>query len=237
MNRRLLGSATFAAVVALSAAIAFDPATTPTSGVSVASGGVTLNSSVMELVAATGTPCNAGGGRGNANGRCSTPTPSAGPTHSPTPAASATSCPGSCKPLLSDSRSGAVVRASNIKPGDTARGSLAITANGNVYVSLLEGNVAHAGPAGSGNLADHLQLVITDQTAGIQLYSGAFDAMPTSIAVCGGGPPPHQPCQRWKNGESHTFQFVVSFPNAANDSDNTYQQTGASADIIWGATR
>jgi len=227
MNRRLLGSAIAAGVVALSAAIAFDPGSTPTAGSASTPSGVTLDSSVMELAAATGTPCNAGGGHGNGGGRCPTPAPS--PT--------ATSCPGSCKPLLSDSKAGAIVRAATMKPGDTARGSVVITANGNVYVSLLEDNVTHSGPAGSGNLAHELRLAVTDQTAGVQLYSGALDAMPTSISVCGDGPPPHEACQRWKNGESHTFLFAVTFPNAGNDSDNVYQQTGASADVIWGATR
>jgi hypothetical protein len=247
MNRRLLGSAIFASVMALGVAIALDPATAPTVGSSSPAQGVTLNSSTVELVASkttptptatpshtatpsptpSNTPCNAGNGNGNAGGRCPTPTPSP----------SATSCPGSCKPLLSDSKPGAILSASSLKPGDVARGTVVITANGNVYVSLFESNVAHSGPAGSGNLAHRVTLVITDQTMNVQLYSGALDGVPAGIAVCGSGPPPHEACQRWGNNESHTFLFVTTFPNATDNSDNTYQQTGASADFVWGATR
>jgi hypothetical protein len=80
-------------------------------------------------------------------------------------------------------------------------------------------------------------LVITDQTMNVQLYSGALDGVPAGTAVCGSGPPPHEACQRWGNNESHTFLFVATFPNAGNNSDNTYQQTGASGDFVWGATR
>ncbi|HXA29862.1 MAG TPA: hypothetical protein VN193_14070 [Candidatus Angelobacter sp.] len=249
MNRRLLGSAIFASVVALGVAVGLDPVAAPTVGSSPAAQGVTLTSSTVELVASkttptptatpshtatpgatpSSTPCNAGGGNGNGNGRCATPNPS--------PSPSATSCPGSCKPLLSDSKPGAILRASRMKPGDVARGTVVLTANGNVYVSLFESNLTHSGPAGSGNLAHRLALVITDQTMNLQLYSGVLDAVPASISVCGSGPPPHPGCQRWANNESHTFLFVVTFPNAGNNSDNAYQQTGASADFVWGATR
>jgi hypothetical protein len=227
MNRRLLGSAIFASVIALGAAIALDPVTAPTVGSSAPAQGVTLNSSTIELVAASSAPCNAGNGNGNANGRCPTPTPS------PTP----TFCPGSCKPLLGDSKTGAIISPSLMKPGDVARGTVTITANGNVYVSLFESNLAHTGPTGSGNLAHRLTLVITDQTMNVQLYTGALDSVPASISVCGSGPPPHEACQRWGNTEAHTFLFVVSFPNATDNSDDAYEQTGASADFIWGATR
>jgi hypothetical protein len=196
---------------------------------------VTLAASAVELVAAkptrsptpaaTNIPCNAGNGNGSATGRCPTPSPSGTP------------CPGSCKPLLGDSMTGPILTASGMKPGDTARGSVVITANGNVYVSLFEDSVTHTGPAGSGNLAHRLALTITDQTGGTQLYTGPLDSMPSTIPVCGSGPPPNQTCPRWANDEAHTFLFVLTFPNAGNNGDNSFQSTGASAEFVWGATR
>jgi hypothetical protein len=224
VRRRILGSVIVAAVAALAAGIAADPSA-PMAGTAVPGAeGVTLNATTVELVAAkpTASPCNGGNGNGVANGRCPTPSACAGP---------------SCKPLLSDSRTGPILTASNMKPGDTARGTVVITANGNVYVTLFESNVAHTGAAGSGNLAHRLTLTITDQSANAPVYNGALDSMPSSVAICGDGPPPHEPCQRWDNNEAHTFLFVVTFPNAGDDSDNAYQHTGASVDFIWGATR
>jgi len=258
MKRRVVGSTLFAAVVALGAVALAEPAPAVIRIPGVAAPGVTLDASTMELAAAkptsspSPTPCNSGGGAGHGFGNCSTPSPSPTPrptptpsptprptpTPSPTPAPTATPCGTNCKPLLVDSKSpGPILTASRMKPGDVARGSVVITANGNVFVSLFESNISNSGPAGSGNLAHRLNLVITDQTLNVQLYSGALDSMPATISVCGQGTPPNQPCQRWANGEAHTFLFVVTFPNAANDSDNAYQMTGASATFTWGATR
>ncbi len=237
MKRRVAASAIFATVVALGTAVFTAPGSRTTDATRIATPGVALDASTVELVAAkatpSSTPCNNGNGVGSGSGRCRTPAPTDTPTATPSPAA----CSGSCKPLLTDSKPGAILTASRMKPGDIARGTVVITANGNVYVSLTESNVAHSGPAGSGNLAHRLGLVVTDQTMNVQLYGGALDSIPSSISVCGSGPPPNQPCRRWANGESHSFLFVVTFPNAGNDTDNTYQGTGAGATFVWGATR
>jgi hypothetical protein len=248
MKRRIVGSALFAAVVALGAVALTEPTPAVIHLPGAAAPGVTLDAATMELAAAkptsspSATPCNGGGGAGHGFGNCSTPTPTPRPTPTstptPTPVPTATPCGTGCKPLLVDSKSpGPILTASRMKPGDVARGSVVITANGSVFVSLFESNISNSGPAGSGNLAHRLNLVITDQTLNVQLYSGALDSMPATISVCGQGTPPNQPCQRWANGEAHTFLFVVTFPNAPNDSDNAFQMTGASATFTWGATR
>lgn len=158
-------------------------------------------------------------------------------------AATATASP----PYLTDSKSpGAVLALPGMKPGDSASSHVTITANTRVFVTVYQSSVAHTG--GPGNLAHDLQLAITDQTTGRALYSGPFDSMPASTAVCSIGSTGSQ-CLSWPASESHTFLFTVVMPQAAATAtphlpttapatpnpDDAFINTGASTTIVWGA--
>ena len=117
----------------------------------------------------------------------------------------------------------AIFSSSNQKPGDVTTGSVTITNSGTLpaTMTLAESNVTHDGPAGSSDLSAQLDLVITDGATTV--YSGKLNALSTTTL------PPASGTQ-WAAGESHTYDFTVTFPLS---SDNSYQGTSTSVEFDW----
>ena len=135
----------------------------------------------------------------------------------------------------SNSNSGAaILTASAMKPGSTATGTVTIANTGSVpgTFSLAESNPAHTDGPNGGNLLGNLNLTVTDVTPGstaAQVYTGKLNGLsPTSLGT-------------WRPSASHTYQFVVSFPDGgqpatATTGDNAYQGSSASVEFDWSAT-
>ena len=134
--------------------------------------------------------------------------------------------------LFGNTSLGPVFNFSGLKPGDTASASVTVTygdPQGLASITLQEQNVAHNGPAGSGDLSSQLDLLVVDSTLSHTLFNGKFNGLTSPIAVCGVG----TGCPNWGLGETHSFLFKVSVPQSL---DNTYEGTSASSDLVWNAS-
>lgn len=129
---------------------------------------------------------------------------------------------------VGDSQSGAILTASNMAPGNSASGLVAIQNTGTITGAFA---VAEANVTGA-TLAAGLTLTINDcgsftGTApttcptSTQLWSGALNALPsTSLG-------------NWTANQGHLYQFVVTLPATAA---NTLQGLTTSVDFNWTAT-
>jgi Ca2+-binding RTX toxin-like protein len=130
----------------------------------------------------------------------------------------------------SNSKAGeAILTAANIGPGDSVDGTVTIentgTISGSFGLSALN-LVDTPGPNG-GELSRTLHLVIEDVTnpgSPSTVYSGRQAGLGTrSLGT-------------FAAGESHTYRFTVSFPNADADPQNAYQGSSMSVQYHWEAT-
>lgn len=132
-----------------------------------------------------------------------------------------------------------VATTAGMKPGDKACGQVTITNSGTLAATetLTEANQVNG--AGSPTFGADLQLTVYEDgtyTAGTcsvsspldQTTTGSFNALASKTWKATGGA-----TTTWASGESHTFTFVVSFPDSGSSSDNQYQGTTASADFTW----
>lgn len=135
----------------------------------------------------------------------------------------------------SNSKAGAaILTAAGMKPGATATGTVTISNTGSASgaFSLAESNPSHTDGPNGGNLLGNLNLTVTDVTNAstpVQVYTGKLSALSsTSLGT-------------WSASASHTYQFVVTFPDggqpaSATTGDNAYQGSAASVEFDWSAT-
>jgi spore coat-associated protein N len=130
---------------------------------------------------------------------------------------------------LSNSKEGAAIfRASAMRPGEEAGGSVTITNTGTVTGALT---VAPAEPsdtpgAGGGRLSNRLELLVIDVTtvtAPVTVYAGTLELMNTT----GVG--------TLAPGQHRTYLFVATLrPNG--NADNAYQGAALTTGFTWSAT-
>lgn len=126
---------------------------------------------------------------------------------------------------MSDSQSGAILSASNMRPGDSQTGTVDITNTGSLAApfTLTESSVTGA------TLAAQLALKVVDCgdtsgtpdcTTGPTLYNGTLDSLPsTSLGTLAAG-------------QGHRYEFTVTLPSSTG---NAFQGLSASADFDWSA--
>lgn len=136
----------------------------------------------------------------------------------------------------SNSKSGAaILTASGMTPGGpSASGTVTIANTGSAAgtFSLSESNPTHTDGPNGGNLLGDLNLTVTDvtdKTNQVQVWAGKLNGL--SSARLG----------TWAPSASHTYQFVVTFPDGgqpatATTGDNAYQGSSASVEFDWSAT-
>jgi spore coat-associated protein N len=132
----------------------------------------------------------------------------------------------------SNSKSGAILTAAKMKPGDSVTGSVVITNDGDLAgtFTLSTSNMTDAAVAPyTGKLSDVLTLKIMDGAT--QIYSGAIKSVGT-ITLPGGA---------WAPAVAHTYDFTVTFPNGATPSgptqgDNNYKKASMSIQFDWVST-
>lgn len=129
---------------------------------------------------------------------------------------------------LSNSKNGvAILGASNMRPGDSATGTVTLTNTGNVdsELSLQKANLRDTAGPGGGPLSEVLQLQLQDVTkpVPVTLYSGRLATMPP-IAL-GAFP---------KKAAGRTYRFTVTLPRSAGD---RYERSTARVDYVWTQTK
>ena len=135
----------------------------------------------------------------------------------------------------SNSKAGlAVLTASGLKPGGTASGYVDIKNTGSVAgaFTLSQANLTNTPPSPA--LSSKLTVVITDKhdptcvsscPADTTVYSGPLGGMSTTSLGT------------FAAGETHRFNFVVTFPDGGtNGADNSYQGAQTSVDYSFTAT-
>jgi hypothetical protein len=124
-----------------------------------------------------------------------------------------------------------------MKPGDTASGSVTITNGPDVSGKVLLSTSALTSLAGTngGQLRDALDVVITNTTAepDYVVYAGPIDTVPDDSWTKADN-------ATWAAGEPNTFTFLVTFrdggaPGSPTTGDNVYQGTDMSIQFDWEA--
>jgi spore coat-associated protein N len=136
----------------------------------------------------------------------------------------------------SNSKAGAaILTGSNMRPGDTASGTVDIKNTGTLSgVFTLAKTVTADTTAPANPFATKLTVVITDQgdpacvsscPAPVAVYSGTVSGMGT-VAL-----------GTYAAGATHRYSFVVTFPDGgANGADNVYQAASTTVTYTWTAT-
>jgi spore coat-associated protein N len=126
----------------------------------------------------------------------------------------------------------AVLSADNLKPGDTATGTVDIENTGSLdgVFSLAKSNLSDTPAAAS--FSTKLTLTVTDlgdptatpAPAPVQKYSGTVAGMgPVDLGT-------------WTAGETHRYQFVITFPDGGgNGADNAYKGASTTVDYDFAA--
>jgi hypothetical protein len=124
---------------------------------------------------------------------------------------------------MSNQPSGMSVSITNMVPGDSHTGTIAIANTGDVQGNFYLEPVAVKDSMG-GLYADDLVLTITDGGTGI--YKGSLSGLgQIDLGV-------------WQPKDQHTYEFTVAFPDQGRDGagvgvDNQYMGATASADFNW----
>ena len=122
----------------------------------------------------------------------------------------------------SNSKAGeAIFDATNLKPGDTVKGSLTITNTGSLPASFSLTETAST----NGFTGSNLQLVITDRTNGTEVYNGTFGGLVDGTKVTLGD---------FAAGTAAEYEFVVTLAQATPNAD---QGKTATATYTWDAVQ
>ena len=115
---------------------------------------------------------------------------------------------------------GAILTASGMKPGNSVQGTVTVTNTGDPAAYGLASS--HLLDSSTPALSGQLQLLVEDITgAPVQVYSGAFAAMPAKALGS------------FASGEARTYRFTVTLPHSAG---NPYQGASSSIELDWTAT-
>ena len=126
---------------------------------------------------------------------------------------------------LKHTNTGALLTVDKIKPGETkSAGSVTITNTGDIDGDFsVDKTVVSDSTAPANPFADRLEVKIT--SGATTVYDGPLNAM--SAATAGTIAP----------GDTHTYDFTVTFPNTAGPSggDNAYKGASVTVDYNWEA--
>ncbi len=132
----------------------------------------------------------------------------------------------------------AILTASNMKPGDSASGSVTIANTGSLPGTFMLAKSNLTNPklgTGGEKLSDQLDVVIRDGSTTV--YSGKLGAM-GSITLDGDtaitAPWTQQFGASGSPTASHSYDFTVTLPSATGDA---YQGTSTSVQYDWNATQ
>jgi spore coat-associated protein N len=136
--------------------------------------------------------------------------------------------PGTTISILNSKEGLAILSARNMRPGDTATGSVTTTntGDGDGVFSLSSSALNDVPGAGAGVLSGKLDLAVVDNTipaSPVVVYSGKV----SSLGVISLG--------TYAAGEAGTYDFTVSFPNGAAGAENAYQGATLSVTLDWDA--
>jgi hypothetical protein len=125
-----------------------------------------------------------------------------------------------------NSKPGAILTIDNLMPGHSDHGTVTLTNTGDAdgLFTLSKSNVVNSD--GTHPLSAKLDLVVTDTTTGDTVYTGKVGNMPAS------------PAGTIAPGASHTYDFVVTFPDggkpaSATSGDNVFQDASVTVDYAW----
>jgi spore coat-associated protein N len=128
--------------------------------------------------------------------------------------------------ISDDLNGGAILTVDGLVPGESDNGTVTITNTGDAdgVFTLSKNNIVDSD--GVNKLSQKLDLVVTDTTTNTQVYSGKLAAMGA------------RPAGTIAEGDSHTYDFAVSFPDGgkpadANSGDNVYQGDDVQVDFEW----
>jgi spore coat-associated protein N len=134
---------------------------------------------------------------------------------------------------MANSQAGAILTASNMKPGDTSNGTVDIENTGSLSGTFSLSRSALNDSDSSNPMSDKLNLVVKDcgnfssgtpscDAGDPNVYSGTIGAMTGSSAL-----------GTHAAGEKHRYQFAVTFDSSAG---NAYQGDSSTATFQWNAT-
>jgi spore coat-associated protein N len=134
---------------------------------------------------------------------------------------------------MANSQAGAILTASNMKPGDTSNGTVDIENTGSLSGTFSLSRSALNDSDSSNPMSDKLNLVVKDcgnfssgtpscDAGDPNVYSGTIGAMTGSSAL-----------GTYAAGEKHRYQFAVTFDSSAG---NAYQGDSSTATFQWNAT-
>ena len=149
-------------------------------------------------------------------------------TARPAPSIELAAGPGSTISILNSREGLAVLSAGNMRPGDTATGSVTITntGDGDGIFSLSQSALNDVSGAGAGILSGKLDLTVVDSTTPatpVAVYTGKANGLGVI------------PLGTYAAGEARTYDFTVSFPNGAIGAENAYQGASMSVTLDWDA--
>ena len=120
----------------------------------------------------------------------------------------------------------AIMGAGDMLPGDRVEGSATIEnvgdAEGRFTLRVKEVD-DRPGPSG-GALSSWLRLTVYDEAQSEAIWSGTLDQLDVDLGT-------------WSPGESRSYRFVVTFPQAGTAVDNTYQRSRVTAAFEWHAVQ
>ncbi len=121
-------------------------------------------------------------------------------------------------PLIGSTQAGAAILAAHdLAPGDVRTGEITVTNVGDVAGDFALGSTGALGAP----LAQELDLLVFDLTAGRAVYSGSLASL-TSVGL-----------GSMAQGESHRYRFTVSLPWGVDDS---FQGAASAVTFTWSAT-
>jgi spore coat-associated protein N len=132
--------------------------------------------------------------------------------------------------MTNSKNAAAILTASNMKPGDTATGTVDIKNTGSVSGAFTLGKTALTNSDTGTPMAPKLNVVVTDCGTDVNcalgtstnVYTGTLAAMGTGIAL-----------GNFAGGAEHRYQFDVTLDTST---DNTYQGDNSVATFTWDAS-
>ncbi|MEZ5125225.1 MAG: TasA family protein [Thermoleophilia bacterium] len=126
----------------------------------------------------------------------------------------------------SNSKDGsAILTADKMKPGDVATGSVTLENDGDIDGTFTLSKTVTASTAGIGGLTFDSKLDLTIYEGATQIWSGKIGDAFTSDPL---------PLGTWAPGESHTYDFAVTFPDGGSGgADNGYKKASITVQFDW----
>ena len=125
---------------------------------------------------------------------------------------------------LADPHDGmAVFTATDLGPGDSARGTMEISNEGSepVVVTLAQHSPLDTPGTGGGVLSQRLRLIVEDLSSASTVYAGPFAAMPARALG------------RLAAGASRSYEFIATLPESATE--NALRDSSTSVAFSWTA--